>query len=168
MTAKKLVIVGGSAAGAKAAAKARRLDQHAEITIIQKGPDLSMASCGYPYYVGGVFNDRKMLLATPTGVVRDPTFFQKTKNIKACTLTEAVALDRATKTLTCVDLRTTNKWSIDYDKLILCTGAGAVLPPVPGALLAGVTTLLSMADTDFLRRIRDEKKVERVVVIGGG
>lgn len=168
MAAKKLVIIGGSAAGAKAAAKARRLDQQAEITIIQKGPDLSMASCGYPYYVGGVFNDRKMLLATPTGVVRDPAFFQKTKNIKAFTQTEVVALDRANKTLACVDLQTANRWTIDYDKLILCTGAGAVLPPVPGVRLAGVTTLLSMADTDFLRSIRDEKKAKRVVVIGGG
>ena len=83
MTTKKIVVIGGSAAGAKAAAKARRLDEFAEITIVQKAPDLSMASCGYPYYVGGTFNDRSQLLCTPAGVVRDPVFFQKAKKITA-------------------------------------------------------------------------------------
>lgn len=168
MDAKKLVVVGGSAAGAKAAAKARRLDQRAEITIIQREPDLSMASCGYPYYVGGVFNDRNMLLATPTGVVRDPAFFLKTKNIKALTETEAVAIDRKKKTVTYTELKTGKQNTIDYDKLILCTGAGAALPPIPGIDLDGVTTLLSMADTDYLRKVRDEKKITRAVVMGGG
>lgn len=168
MDAKKLVVVGGSAAGAKAAAKARRLDQKAEITIIQREPDLSMASCGYPYYVGGVFNDRNMLLATPTGVVRDPAFFLKTKNIKALTETEAVAIDRKKKTVTYTELKTGKQSTIDYDKLILCTGASAAIPPIPGIDLDGVTTLLSMADTDYLRKVRDEKKITKVVVMGGG
>jgi NADPH-dependent 2,4-dienoyl-CoA reductase/sulfur reductase-like enzyme/rhodanese-related sulfurtransferase len=168
METKKLVVIGGSAAGAKAAAKARRLDQTAEITLIQREPDLSMASCGYPYYVGGVFDNRNMLLATPTGVVRDPGFFLKTKNIKALTETEAVAIDRGKKTVTCTDLKTGTQQAVDYDKLILCTGAGAALPPVPGIELEGVTTLLSMADTDYLRRVRDEKKITKAVVMGGG
>jgi NADPH-dependent 2,4-dienoyl-CoA reductase/sulfur reductase-like enzyme/rhodanese-related sulfurtransferase len=168
MNAKKLVIIGGSAAGAKAAAKARRLDQKAEITLIQREPNLSMASCGYPYYVGGVFDDRNMLLATPTGVVRDPAFFLKTKNIKALIETEAVAIDRKKKSVTCTDLKTGQQSMIDYDKLIICTGAGAALPPVPGIDLDGVTTLLSMADTDYLRKIRDEKKVTKAVIMGGG
>lgn len=168
MGSKKLVVIGGSAAGAKAAAKARRLDQKAEITLIQKDPDLSMASCGYPYYVGGLFDDRNMLLATPTGVVRDPGFFLKTKDIKALTETEAVAIDRTNKTITCLDLQSGEELVIDYDKLIICTGAGAALPPVPGIDLDGVTTLLSMADTDELRKVRDLKQVSRAVVMGGG
>ena len=83
-----------SAAGPKAAAKARRIDENAEIFIIQKAPDLSMASCGYPYYVGGVFDDRNMLLCTPTGVVRNPMFFMNAKNIVARTGTEAVSINR--------------------------------------------------------------------------
>lgn len=168
MVSKKIVVIGGSAAGAKAAAKARRLDQKAEITIIQRDPDLSMASCGYPYYIGGVFDDRKMLLATPTGVVRDPAFFLKTKNIKALTETDAVAIDRVKKNVTCVDLKTKDQYLLDYDKLILCTGAGAALPPIPGVELEGVTTLLSMSDTDYLRRVRDKNKAGGAVVIGGG
>ncbi len=80
---KKIVVIGGSAAGPKAATKARRLDENAEIVIIQKAPDLSMASCGYPYYVGGFFDDRNMLLCTPTGVVRNPKFYLNAKGIVA-------------------------------------------------------------------------------------
>ena len=94
MEPKKIIVIGGSAAGAKAAAKARRLDEFAEITLIQKSPDLSMASCGCPYYVGGVFNDRNQLLCTPAGIVRDPVFFDKAKAIKALVETEVVAIDR--------------------------------------------------------------------------
>jgi len=96
---KRIVVVGGSAAGPKAAARARRLDQSAEITIIQKDPDLSMASCGYPYYVGGFFDDRRQLICTPTGVVRDPAFFMKAKAITAMTSTEVTAIDRRARTV---------------------------------------------------------------------
>ena len=77
---KRIVIVGGTAAGPKAAAKAKRIDGNAEVIILQKDHDLSMASCGYPYYVGGCFDDRNMLLSTPTGVTLIPcsTSMQRT------------------------------------------------------------------------------------------
>ena len=81
----KIVVIGGSAAGAKAAARARRMDEFAQITIIQKAPNLSMATCGYPFYIGGVFDDRNQLLCTPTGVVRGPEFFANAKGITALT-----------------------------------------------------------------------------------
>lgn len=168
MKAKKIVVIGGSAAGAKAAAKARRLDQDAEITIIQKDPDLSMASCGYPYYVGGVFEDRNALLSTPTGVVRGPEFFKKTKNIKALPLTEATSIDRQDKSVHIKDLQTGNTSEVQYDTLVYCTGASAKIPPVVGNDLSGVTTLLSMGDTDFLHKVVAEKSAKKVVVIGGG
>ena len=87
-------MIGGSAAGPKAAAKARRIDNDAEITILQKDTDLSMASCGYPYYVGGFFDDRNMLLCTPTGVTRDPKFYLNAKDIEARVNTEVTAIDR--------------------------------------------------------------------------
>ncbi|BHH85643.1 FAD-dependent oxidoreductase [Desulforhopalus sp. 52FAK] len=168
MEPKKIVVIGGSAAGAKAAAKARRLDQQAEITIIQKDPDLSMASCGYPYYVGGVFDDRNALLATPTGVVRGPGFFQKTKNIKALPLTEATSINAENKSVTIKNLQTGAESEVSYDKLVYCTGAKAKVPPVVGNDLSGVTTLVSMEDTDYLHSVVAEKSAEHVVVIGGG
>ena len=165
--AKKIVVIGGSAAGAKAAARARRIDGHAEITIIQKDSDLSMASCGYPYYVGGTFNDRTMLISTPTGVVRNPAFFMNAKNIIARTSTEAVAIDRRAKTVRCKNLLTGHTDDVPYDRLILATGSLPTMPPVPGTELDGITTLHSMRDADYLRKV-DEQKIQKAVVVGGG
>ena len=165
---KRILVIGGSAAGPKAAAKARRLDEHADITLIQKGSELSMASCGYPYFVGGFFDDRNMLLSTPTGVVRDPVYYINAKNIKARTNTEALAIDRAKKTIRVKDLRSGENETMPYDRLILATGAVASIPPVPGGDLQGITTLQCMDDADYLRKIRDEKKIKKAVVVGGG
>jgi len=165
---KKILVIGGSAAGPKAAAKARRLDENADITIIQKAPDLSMASCGYPYYVGGVFNDRNMLLCTPTGVVRDPKFYLNAKGIVAKTETEAVQIDRKTKSLTVKNLKTGVEEALPYDRLIITACSVPRKIPVPGADLDGITTLQSMQDADYLRKIRDDKKIQKAVVIGGG
>lgn len=168
MAAKHLVVIGGSAAGPKAAAKARRLDPHAEITIVQQSPDLSMASCGYPYYVGGCFDDRNELLCTPTGVVRDAKFYANAKGIRALVCTRATSIDRKGHQVTCQDLGTGETLVLPYDKLVLATGATAVRPPVPGVELEGVTTLQSMQDADYLRRLRDEGRIRRAVVVGGG
>ncbi len=164
----RVVVIGGSAAGPKAAAKARRLDPHAEITIIQKDADLSMASCGYPYYVGGFFDDRRMLICTPTGVVRDPAFFMKAKGIRALTSTEATAIDREAHTVEVKSLETGESETIPYDKLVIATGSTPFMPPVPGIELEGITTLQSMRDADFLRQVRDEGRVKNAVVVGGG
>jgi len=165
---KKIIVIGGSAAGPKAAARARRLDEHAEVTIIQKSPELSMASCGYPYYVGGFFDDRNQLLCTPAGVVRDPKFFMAAKNIIARTSTEAISIDRKKKVVVVEDLNSRKTEELPYDKVILATGARPRMPRVPGIELDGITTLQSMQDADFLRRIADEKKIKKAVVIGGG
>ncbi len=165
---KRIVVIGGSAAGPKAAARARRMDEEAQITIIQKDPDLSMASCGYPYYVGGVFDDRNMLLATPTGVTRDPKFYISAKGIVAKTQTEATRIDRQGKTVMCRNLVTNETEVIGYDKLVLATGSTPRYPPVPGVELSGITTLQSMRDADYLRHVRDERKIRKAVIIGGG
>ncbi len=166
--AKKIIVIGGSAAGPKAAARARRLDLDAEITIIQKDPDLSMASCGYPYFVGGTFEDRNQLLATPTGVVRDPGFFERAKGIVAKVETEVTGIDRQAGKVACRNLRTGQEESLSYDKLIVATGAVPRIPPLPGKELKGITTLQSMKDADFLKKVREEGTVKKAVIIGGG
>jgi NADPH-dependent 2,4-dienoyl-CoA reductase/sulfur reductase-like enzyme/rhodanese-related sulfurtransferase len=165
---KRIVVVGGSAAGPKAAAKARRIDENAEVTIIQRIPELSMASCGYPYYVGGFFDDRNALLCSPTGVVRDPIYYMNAKNIVALTNTETLSIDRINKTVLCLNLQTGEEREVPYDSLVLATGALPNIPPVPGHDLEGITALQSIRDADYLRRIRDEKKIQKAVVIGGG
>lgn len=165
---KRVIVVGGSAAGPKAAAKARRVDPHAEVIIFQKDPELSMASCGYPYYVGGFFDDRNMLLSTPAGVVRNPQFYINAKGIEARTGVEVLSIDRAGKTITYRSIQTGEEGSMSYDKLILATGAVPKIPPVPGTDLKGITSLHSMKDADFLRGLRDSKSIQKAVIIGGG
>ncbi|MBN1952801.1 MAG: FAD-dependent oxidoreductase [Bacteroidales bacterium] len=165
---KKIIIIGGSAAGPKAAARARRMDEFAEITMFQKAPDLSMASCGFPYFVGGFFDDRNKLLCTPTGVVRDPKFYWNAKGIVAKVNTEVTNIDPKNKKIEYTDLTTGEKGTQEYDKLVIATGAKANMPPLPGVGLEGITTLQSMSDADYLRKIRDEGKIKKAVVIGGG
>ena len=165
---KRIVVIGGSAAGPKAAAKARRIDNDAEVIILQKEADLSMASCGYPYYVGGYFNDRNMLLCTPTGVTRTPMFYLNAKDIDAKVNTEVTTIDRKNHTVSFKNIVSGETGSLTYDKLVIATGSVSQMPPLPGLDLEGITTLKSMKDADFLRKVRDEKKIKKAVVIGGG
>jgi len=165
---KRIVIIGGSAAGPKAAAKARRIDNNAEVVLLQKDADLSMASCGYPYYVGGSFDDRNMLLSTPTGVVRTPAFYMNVKDIDAKVNTEVTTIDRKNHSVSFKNIVSGETGSLTYDKIIIATGSISQMPPVPGLELEGITTLKSMKDADYLRKVRDEKKIKKAVIIGGG
>jgi len=165
---KRIVVIGGSAAGPKAAAKARRIDNNAEVVILQKDADLSMASCGYPYYVGGYFNDRNMLLCTPTGVVRTPMFYLNAKDIDAKVNMEVTTIDRKNHSVSFRNIVSGETGSLTYDKLVIATGSVPQMPPLPGLELEGITTLKSMKDADFLRKVRDERKIKKAVVIGGG
>jgi len=168
MKKRRIVVVGGSAAGPKAAAKARRIDNSAEVIILQKDADLSMASCGYPYYIGGFFDDRNMLLCTPTGVTRNPLFYLNAKDIEAKVNMEVTAIDRKGHTVSFRNTVTGETGEMTYDKLIIATGSVSQMPPVPGIGLSGITTLHSIKDADFLRKVSDEGKIKKAVVVGGG
>lgn len=168
MAAKRIVVIGGTAAGPKAAARAKRLDQSAEVVLLQKAPELSMASCGYPYYVSGLFEERDKLLCTPTGVVRDSGFFAAAKGVDARVNTEALAIDRAAKTVSTVNLATGETEIVEYDKLIVCTGALPRVPPIPGRDLAGITHLSTLQDADALRDLAAAHAGRPAVVLGGG
>ncbi|MCK5737136.1 MAG: FAD-dependent oxidoreductase, partial [Spirochaetaceae bacterium] len=166
---KRYVIIGGSAAGPKIASKIRRLDQKAEIVIIQKSKSLSMASCGYPYYVGGVFDDPNLLIATPTGVTRDPEFFFKSKGITAYVETEAIKINREKKLIRIKDLKTGKEQDIPYDKLAITTGANPIKPPIEGIELDCIKTLHSLEDAvDLKKMIANEGGKKKAVVVGGG
>ena len=168
MSNKKIIVIGGSAAGPKAASRARRLDENAEITIIQKASELSMASCGYPYYIGGYFDDRDQLLCSPAGVVRDSKFFWNAKKILTQVNTEVTNIDRKKKEVSFVNIDTAEKGTATYDKLVIATGSTPRKPPIPGIDLEGISTLQSLKDADYLRKVHDEGKIKRAVVIGGG
>ncbi|HQM49689.1 MAG TPA: FAD-dependent oxidoreductase [Candidatus Hydrogenedentes bacterium] len=169
MTAKlRVVIVGGVAAGPKVASKIIRLQPEAEVTILEKGKFLSYAGCGLPYYVSGVVKEQAELMSTPAGAVRDPVFFQKVKNVVVHNGTEAVEIDRENKRIRARNLASGEETWLEYDYLVLATGATPVKPPVPGIELENVFTLHGVNDAEGIRHLLSKDKAQDVVVIGGG
>lgn len=164
---KRIIVIGGSASGPKSAAKARRVDQNAEIILFEKGANLSMASCGYPYYVGDIFSNRNLLIGTALGV-RDPGYFLSSKNIDARVNTAVTGINTAKKEIYTKDEISGLTGVERYDSCVICTGSRPNFPPIPGIKLKGITTLQSMKDADYLRSVRDEGLVKRAVVVGGG
>jgi len=156
----KLVIVGGVAGGASAAARARRLDEHAEIVVLERGPDLSFANCGLPYYLGGEIQQRSKLLVTPLERLK------VRYKLDARPHSEVTRIDRAGKRVMVRDRATGREYLETYDKLILSPGAKPRVPDVPGGDLPGVFTLRTLGDTDrIFARLKD---VRHAVLMGGG
>jgi NADPH-dependent 2,4-dienoyl-CoA reductase/sulfur reductase-like enzyme/rhodanese-related sulfurtransferase len=166
--AMKVVIVGGVAAGPKVASKINRLVPNAQVTIIEKGKVLSYAGCGLTYYVSGVIKEQKQLLSTPVGAVRDPVFFQSVKNVRVMNQTEAVRIDRPAKRLLVRELATGYESWLDYDKLVLATGATPVLPKIPNIELGNIFRLHGVRDAEGIKAVLAEPKSHDVVIIGGG
>lgn len=164
----KVVVIGGVAAGPKAAAKIMRLNPEAEVTLLEKGKFISYAGCGLPYYVSGVVKEQKDLMSTPIGVVRDAGFFQKVKNVKVLTETEALEIDRGGKRVRARHAGEAGDFWLAYDKLVLATGAKPTIPPVPKANLANITTLHSLADAERIKAWAAQAKAREVVMVGGG
>jgi len=156
----KLVIVGGVAGGASAAARARRLSESAQIVLIERGPDVSFANCGLPYHVGGVIAERSKLL------VVTPERLRSRFNLDVRTLSTVVAIDRDTKSVR-VREASGREYDEPYDKLILAPGAAPLRPPVPGIDLPGVFTLRNLQDMDRIKE-RLDRGVKSAVVVGAG
>jgi len=163
----KVVVIGGVAAGPKVASKVKRLRPDADVTVVEKGEFLSYAGCGLPYYVSGVVKEQKELMCTPVGVVRDPVFFQKVKDFRALNHTEAMEIDREQKRVRVRDVRNGDDAWLDYDKLVLATGARPVVPPIPGVELDNVFTLHGVHDAEGIRALLAEKKAHDVTIVGG-
>ena len=159
---KKIVIVGGVAGGATAAARLRRLDESAEITVIERTGFVSYANCGLPYYVGGVIPEKKSL------TLQTPQSFRSRFNIDVRVESEVTAIDRGNKRVTVRNLADGGEYSLDYDKLILSPGAKAMVPDTPGVHSERVLKLRTVEDALEMRRRVVEEKPERVVVVGGG
>ncbi len=162
MKNKKIVIIGGVAAGASAAAKARRCDEEAEIIMFEKGNDISYATCGLPYYLSGVISKRRNLLITSGSA------FERRFKIQVRTNHEVTAINRAEKSVTYINHLSGETAEESYDKLILAPGSLPVLPPVPGVHLPFVFSLKTLEDTDKIYKILHERKIKTAVVVGGG
>jgi NADPH-dependent 2,4-dienoyl-CoA reductase/sulfur reductase-like enzyme/rhodanese-related sulfurtransferase/anti-sigma regulatory factor (Ser/Thr protein kinase) len=165
---RRVVIVGGVTAGPKAAARLRRLDESADITIIEKSALLSYAGCGLPSYIRGTVKSPKALMSTADNTLRDVHFFEAIKNIRICNRTEAVAIDRASKDLLVRDLATGKERKIPYDVLVLATGAESVVPRIKGIGSPGVFSLYKIEDAEAIKRRFAEKPASDVCILGGG
>ena len=164
----KIVVVGGVAAGPKAAARARRLDPRAEITILERGDYISYSACGLPYLISGEVPELKSILATPVGVPRDAEYFRTVKGIEFLTGKEVVSLDRGSKVVAVKDRATGKAEAYPYDKLVLATGASPVRPPWPGIDLAGVFVVRQPRDAVAILQALKETKPSRAALIGAG
>jgi len=159
---KRILIIGGVAAGATAAARARRLDEEAEITIVERGPYVSFANCGLPYHISGTIPKRsKLLLQTPEG-------FLSRYRVNVHLKTEAISIDRAGKTVRVRDLASSAERDLPYDSLILAQGGTPVVPPLPGVDSPHVFRLWTIPDMDAIQKFITEKGAKTAVVVGGG
>ena len=157
----KVIIIGGVAAGTKVAAKLKREDRSAEVTILTKGKDISYAGCGLPYYVGKVIPDRESL------VVNTPEKFAALTGARVVTGMEVTKLDRAAETVEAVhENGETSTW--DYDKLVIATGASPIRPALPGLDLPQVFFMRTPDDAVSLRAAVEAGGIKKAVVVGGG
>ena len=157
----KLLIVGGVAGGASAAARSRRLSEDAEIVVFERGPDVSFANCGLPYYIGGEIAERDKLLVTT------PERLRSRFKHDVRTQSSVEAIDRAARTIRVRNLASGQVYEESFDKLILATGAAPFRPSIPGIDLPGVFTLRNLQDTDQIKA-RVTSDVKQAVLLGGG
>ncbi len=158
----KVLVLGGVAAGTKIAAKLMREGRGNEVTVLNKGKDISYAGCGLPYYVGHVIEDKAQL------IVNTPEKYSKLTGVKVLTQTEAVKVDPEAKKVEAIDLGTGEKKSYDYDKLVVSVGASPVKPPIEGCDLKNVFFVRTPEDAIRIREAVDAGDVKRAVVVGAG
>lgn len=158
----KVVIIGGVAGGASAAARLRRLDEKAEILILEKGDFISFANCGLPYHVGGVIPERRALF------LQSPKSMKVRYNIDVRLKNEVVSINRQEKTVTVKKLESGETYKEPYDKLIIATGSVPVRPNIPGIDSQKIKTIWSVNDTDDILGLISKENVKSAVVVGGG
>ncbi len=164
----RVLIIGAVAAGPKAACRLKRLDPEAEITLIDKDSLISYGGCGIPYYVSGDVAELESLYSTSAHVLRDCNYFKNVKGVEVLTETEALAIDRRNRRVKVKNLKDGSDAELEYDKLVIATGATPVKPPLPGADLPGVSVVANLHHADYIKDMIAKGKVERAVVIGGG
>ena len=158
----KILIIGGVAAGTKAAAKLKRENQEYDVQILTKSAEISYAGCGLPYYVGSVIEDREQL------IVNTPESFAKQTGVKVSTETEVTHIDRVQKTVTAINRKTNESSTYAYDKLIIASGASPVTPPIDGIHLKNVFYMRTPEDAITLRETLETAGIKRAVIAGAG
>ena len=161
-TAKRILIVGGVAGGASAAARARRLDENASIILFERGPDVSFANCGLPYHIAGTIAERAKLL------VQTPQSLKARFELDVRVDTEVLAIDREAKTVLARELKTGREYREPYDALVLSPGAAPIRPPIAGIDDPRILTLRNLGDMDAILRAAEQAGSDPVLVMGAG
>ena len=159
---KKILIIGGVAGGATAAARLRRLDETSEIIMFEKGPYISYANCGLPYHIGNVIKERSSLL------LQTPEAMSSKYNVDVRIESEVISINRENKTVDVKNLKIGEIYTESYDVLIISTGSSPLKPPIEGIDSPGIFTLWTVPDTDKIKKFINEKNPKNAVVIGGG
>lgn len=158
---KKVLIIGGVAGGASAATRLRRLDEEAEIILVERGSHVSFANCGLPYYIGDVITDRERLL------VQTPTNMKELFNLDVRINSEVVSINPSEKTVL-IESKESGSYQESYDVLVLSPGAKPIKPPIPGIASEKIFTLRNLEDMDQIKQRAGQSGVRKVVVVGGG
>ncbi len=158
----KVLVIGGVASGTKVAAKLKREDRNIDVTILTKGKDISYAGCGLPYYVGNIIKEKSKL------IVNTPEAFSNLTGAKVITETEVTKVDPKTKTVTSITLATGEETIHSYDKLVIASGASAVVPNMEGTNLKNVFVMRTPDDAISMREAVESGEIKRAVVVGAG
>ena len=162
MARKRVIIVGGVAGGASCAARLRRLDEDAEIVILDRGYYVSFANCGLPYFVGNVIQEESKLLLVSQDL------FRERFNLEVRLRNEVISIDRQAREITVRDVDSGPEYSEYYDALVLSPGASPIRPPLPGVELPGIFTVRTLPDSEDIRDWIDSKRPRSAVVVGAG
>ena len=162
MSQNRIVIIGGTACGPKTAARTRRCDPQAKITLLEQGAYLSTATCGLPYYISGVINKEQDLLRLRK------EFFENVMKVEVMTNTRALAIDRPTGEISIQTMENDRVSKIKYDKLVLATGSSPIVPRLEGVHLKGIHTLANLDDANTIKTTVSDSEVKRVVIVGAG
>lgn len=158
---KKIIIIGGVAAGMSAAAKARRLDKEAQITVYEKTEFVSWGACGMPYYVGGFFDDSNVMIARTAEATIKSGIDLKVKN-------EVIKIDSKNKKVLVRDLETNKEFEDEYDKLLITTGAKAIIPNIENINIGNVSTLKDFKDALNMKEKMKDTNIKNVAILGAG
>lgn len=164
---KKIVIIGGIATGPKAAARIKRLDPEADVTILEQDRIISFGACGLPYFIGGEVQSSEALMSTPAGVMRNEAFFKNVKGVTVLTGMHVHSIDRPAKIVRAVHPESTEERAFPYDKLVLAMGAQALVPALPGVALRNIHRVRRLSDALAIGQRLEEVSGGKAVIVGG-
>ena len=164
----KIVVVGASAAGLKAACRARRLLPNAEVTVVESSKYISYSACGLPYYLSGEISDFESLTKTSYDLIKNTDYYETVKDVTVRTLVRSEKIERENNELICKSVDTGNEFKLQYDNLVLATGSVPLIPDIPGNILPGVFTFTKAEDAITLRKACETGAIGNVALIGAG